>query len=93
MIKNYWNEVESHSSSLAFFDIENYQFLSHIKKLIELSTKWSSKVIGQNFTENEDAIIFLFVALMKYRNFKIVVISAIIHNILNCQWITSEFSS
>lgn len=84
--------MESHSSSLAFFDIENYQFLS-IKKLIELSTKWSSKVIGQNLTENEDAIIFLFVALMKYRNFKIVVISAIIHNILNCQWITSEFSS
>lgn len=81
--------MESHSSSLAFFDIENYQFLS-IKKLIELSTKWSSKVIGQNLTENEDAIIFLFVALMKYRNFKIVVISAIIHN---CQWITSEFSS
>lgn len=84
--------MESHSSSLAFFDIENYQFLS-IKKLIELSTKWSSKVIGQNLTENEDAIIFLFVALMKYRNFKIVVISAIIHNILNCQRITSEFSS
>lgn len=84
--------MESHSSSLAFFDIENYQFLS-IKKLTELSTKWSSKVIGQNLTENEDAIIFLFVALMKYRNFKIVVISAIIHNILNCQWITSEFSS